>query len=118
MHPDAYFWFGSNSDGSCRRAMARLQDYNRCCRHGRRASQCRECRGSAFCTHGKRKARCSACGGSTICFKHNRKDKYKCAQCKTEKIEHWFRCSGGGVDGVGGGAAEVNPLLLLASVSN
>ena len=37
------------------------------CKHWRRRSQCKECRGSSICEHGRQRSQCKECGGASVC---------------------------------------------------
>lgn len=50
-----------------------------CC-HDRIKSTCKDCKGSSFCEHGKQKSRCRTCGGKSFCEHDIRKS--ICKECK------------------------------------
>lgn len=49
------------------------------CKHNRKKSRCRECKGVGICEHDKRRHNCGECGGISVC-KHGR-EKRKCKEC-------------------------------------
>jgi hypothetical protein len=53
------------------------------CEHGRRANQCKECKGCRICPHGNQKLHCKECPRGKCWCKHNRQ-RSKCKLCNSE----------------------------------
>jgi len=54
------------------------------CKHNKRKTYCKECKGSSICKHNKNKQICRECKGSSIC-EHNKIKTY-CKECKGSAI--------------------------------
>ena len=67
-------------DGGFKKRRVGAKQWQRCCSHGRRRNECKDCGGTSICEHSRQRHLCKDCGGASIC-EHNRQ-RHRCKDCQ------------------------------------